>query len=152
MLNRYSIVIHPADSILRRFKTYKDILFNKIGKFGSRNSIAHITILEFVATEKELASIINKLIKITQRECSFDAVFNKVIYSETLFISPDKFGNEHFKSLLGRVRVRIKGEKNNSNAHLTIGRKLKPHQIENQMVFFPMFILIFTVINLLYGS
>ncbi|MBD8082381.1 2'-5' RNA ligase family protein [Chryseobacterium caseinilyticum] len=137
MLNRYSIVIHPDDPILTRFKSYKDTLFNKVGDFKSRDSKAHITILEFDATEKELANIIKKIIMIAQRECSFDSVFNNVIYSKTLLILPDTTGNEHFKGLLKRVRARIKGISNKSEAHLTIGRELKPHQIENSIGLFP---------------
>lgn len=137
MINRYSIVIHPEDPILTRFKSYKDTLFNKIGNFKSRDSKAHITILEFDATEKELASIIKKIIMIAQSECSFDSVFNNVIYSQTLLISTDIIGNEHFNGLLKRVRARIKGVTNKSEAHLTIGRELKPHQIENSIGLFP---------------
>ena len=136
MLNHYSIVIHPEDHIIELFKSYKDTLFSKIGKFGSRNSIAHITILEFSATEKELKTIIEKLIKIVRIENHFDAIFDKVVYSKNLFVSPDKDGNEHFKKLLVNVRTSIKGEKNKSDAHLTIGRNLKPDQIQNSIELF----------------
>lgn len=137
ILHRYSIVIHPDHPIIKRFKSYKDTLFHKVGMYGSRDSKAHITILEFKATERESRSIVEKIIKIAQSECSFYAVFNKVIYSQTLFVSPDKVGNEHFKRLLERVRARIKGINNRSEAHLTIGRELKPHQIENSIGLFP---------------
>lgn len=136
MLNRYSIIIHPEDSIIELFKSYKDTLFSKIGRFGSRNSAAHITILEFEATEKELPNIIEILLKIAQKESSFDVVFDKVIYSKTIFISPDKDGNACFKTFLKNVRQKIKGSKNTSGAHLTIGRELKPEQVENSQDLF----------------
>ncbi|MCX8524225.1 2'-5' RNA ligase family protein [Chryseobacterium formosus] len=134
MLNYYSIVIHPQDSIIELFKTYKGILFNKIGSFGSRNSIAHITILEFAATDEELKFVIEKLIKITQKETCFDALFDTVMCSSSskaIFVLPDKAGNEHFKKLLKNIRQKIRGKKNTSNAHLTIGRRLSPKQLEN---------------------
>lgn len=131
MLNRYSVVIHPNVSIINRFKLYKNTLFSKIGNYGSRDSMAHITILEFDATEKELENIIKKLYKIVQEEISFDAIFNQVIYSQTILVLPDNDGNEYFKKLLETVRARIKGIQNNSIAHLTIGRNLKPEQVAN---------------------
>lgn len=131
MLNRYSIIIHPEDSIIELFKSYKDTLFSKIGWFGSRNSIAHITILEFEAAEIELPDVIEKLVKIGQKESSFDAVFDKVIYSKTIFVSPNAQGKESFKKLFKNIRQKLNGENDKSSAHLTIGRKLSPEQIEN---------------------
>lgn len=140
MLNHYSIVIHPQDSIIELFKTFKSKLFDTIGTYGSRNSIAHITILEFEATEQKAKFVIEKLIKITQKEICFDTLFDTVIYSDfskAVFVLPDKKGNEHFKKLLKNVRQKIKGNKNKSNAHLTIGRKLSLEQIENSIGLFP---------------
>lgn len=133
MLHHYSIVIHPHENIIELFKSYKAILFNTIGNFGSRNSLAHITILEFDATDEEVKFIIEKLSRITQKEISFDSVFDTVICSDiskSIFILPDKSGNEYFKKLLKNVRQKIKENKNTTNAHLTIGRKLSPEQIE----------------------
>jgi len=133
MIKHYSIVIHPQNSIIELFKTLKSKLFVKIGTYGSYNSIAHITILEFDATEEELRFIIEKLERIALREISFDAVFDKVICSDlskAIFILPNKSGNEFFKKLLVKVRKQIKGDKNKYNAHLTIGRKLKPEQVK----------------------
>ena len=135
MLHRYSIIIHPNENIIELFKSYKEILFDTIGDFGSRNSLPHITILEFDATENELKSVIGKLVKITESEVSFRSVFNQVVYSTTVLVLPNR--NEHFKKLLDKVRNRIKGEKNKSNAHLTIGRNLKPEQIEKSQNLFP---------------
>lgn len=136
MINRYSIVIHPEDSIIKLFKFYKDTLFRKVGRFGSRNSIAHITILELEATENELPSIIEKLIKIGQKESSFNEVFDRVIYSNTIFVSPNLQGKESFTKLFKNIRQIFNGENDKSSAHLTIGRKLSPEQIENSQDLF----------------
>ncbi len=133
MLHHYSIVIHPQDSIIDLFKFFKKKLYNTIGKYGSYNSIAHITILEFDATDEELIFIIERLKRITLKEISFDTVFDKVICSESskaIFILPNKIGDEIFKKLLTKIRKQIKGDGNKSNAHLTIGRKLKPEQLK----------------------
>jgi 2'-5' RNA ligase len=115
-------------------------LYKKIGTYGSCNSIAHITILEFDATEQELKFIIEKLERITMREISFDAVFDKVIYSDSskaIFILPNKSGNEFLKKLLAKIRKQIKSDYNKSNAHLTIGRKLKSEQLKKSKDIFP---------------
>lgn len=69
LLNRYSVVIQPDDPDIIRFKFCKDKLSNTIGNYGSRNSMAHITILEFDATEEELVSIIEKLNKMLEKKC-----------------------------------------------------------------------------------
>lgn len=133
MLHHYSIVIHPHENIIELFKSYKATLFNTIGDFGSRNSLAHITILEFVASEQGVKFIIEKLTKITQKETSFDSVFDTVICSDiskSIFVLPNKNGNEYFKKLLKNVRQKFNGNKNTSKAHLTIGRKLSHEQIE----------------------
>lgn len=137
MLNRYSVVIHPDGSDIIRFGFYKDELFNKIGNYGSRNSKAHITILEFDATEKELVSIVEKLNKIAREEMPFDAIFDQFVYSKTILVLPDKDGDERFKKLLEKVRARIKGINNKIAAHISIGRKLTPEQIENSQNLFP---------------
>ena len=126
MLHHYSIVIHPHENIIELFKSYKATLFNTIGDFGSRNSLAHIT-------EQEVKFIIEKLTKITQKETSFDSVFDTVICSDiskSIFVLPNKNGNEYFKKLLKNVRQKFNGNKNTSKAHLTIGRKLSHEQIE----------------------
>lgn len=133
MVHHYSIVIHPQDSIIDLFKSFKNKLYNTIGNYGSYNSIAHITILEFDATDEELRFIIEKLERITLKEISFDAVFDKVICSDsskTIFVLPNKNGNEILKKLLIKIRKQIKGDSNKSNAHLTIGRKLKPEHLK----------------------
>ncbi|WP_027380075.1 hypothetical protein [Chryseobacterium daeguense] len=132
MLKTYSIVIHPQDSIIELFKTFKSKLYDTIGTYGSCNSIAHITILEFEATDEELKYIIEKLIMITQKQVSFNTIFDKVICSDSsksIIVLPCKSGNEIFKKLLRNVRQKINGYNNKSNAHLTIGRKLKPEQL-----------------------
>lgn len=135
MIHRYSLVIHPHKDIIELFKVYKDILFSKVEWFHSRDSIAHITILEFEATENEAKTVIEKIMKITDSEISFKAIFNQVVYSKNIFVLPN--GNEQFEKLLGRIRRRIKGVNNTSSAHLTIGRELKPEQIVKSQNLFP---------------
>jgi len=133
VLNHYSIVIHPQDPIIELFNSLKSKLLTKIGTYGSCHSTAHITILEYEATEEESKFIIEKLEKITFTEIPFDALFDQVIYSDSskaIFVLPDKSGNVFFKKLLAKIRKQIKGDSNKSGAHLTIGRKLNHEQLK----------------------
>ena len=135
----YSIVIHPKDPIIKLFRSFKNKLYNKIGVYGSCDSVAHITISEFKATDQELKYIIEKLRIIAQNEECFDTIFDKVIYSDrskSIIILPCEQGNENFKKLLRNVRQKIKGYNSKSNAHLTIGRKLTHDQLLKSMDLF----------------
>lgn len=57
-------------------------------------------------------------------------VFSSSESSKAIFILPNKIGDEIFKKLLTKIRKQIKEDGNKSNAHLTIGRKLKPEQLK----------------------
>ncbi|HTG66540.1 MAG TPA: hypothetical protein VL859_09210, partial [Flavobacterium sp.] len=61
MQNRYSLVISPSEEIIALVKTMKEELAKEIGWFHSKNSLAHITINEFMATENEIEIIKKQL-------------------------------------------------------------------------------------------
>lgn len=49
----YSIVVYPQKGIINKVKIMKDELADRIGNYKSRNSEAHITIIEFEADLNE---------------------------------------------------------------------------------------------------
>ena len=61
MKKKYSVAIHPSEAIILLVKDLKKKLFEEINWFHSKNSIAHITICEFEATDAEIEIIKNKL-------------------------------------------------------------------------------------------
>jgi hypothetical protein len=64
MENLYSLVIHPPEDILLLIKTMKEQLANEVGWYNSKNSVGHITICEFKATETAIESIKKQIIKL----------------------------------------------------------------------------------------
>ncbi|MBD8081050.1 2'-5' RNA ligase family protein [Chryseobacterium caseinilyticum] len=130
-VNHYSIVILPPDEVNEKVDELKRKLFTESGKeYSSRKSIAHITVQEFWATENKLNKIILKLIKVAREQKCFPAEFDKVICSEqTAFFSPNANSKNDLEKFIKRLRSEVKGHIT-SNAHISIGRKLSPQQIE----------------------
>ena len=60
MKKKYSVAIHPSEDIILLVKEMKKKLFDEVNWFHSKNSIAHITICEFEATDDEIEIIKNK--------------------------------------------------------------------------------------------
>ena len=127
----YSIIILPSVKVNEKVSELKMKLFTESGKeYSSRKSIAHITVQEFWATENKLEKIILKLVKIAREQKCFPAEFDKVICSEqTAFFSPKANSKDDLVKLIKRLRLEVKGHID-SNAHISIGRKLSPQQIE----------------------
>ncbi|GAA3950850.1 hypothetical protein GCM10022246_01670 [Pedobacter ginsengiterrae] len=51
---RYSIVVYPHKEIIGKVKIMKDKLAHGVGNYKSRNSEAHMTIVEFVLIQMNL--------------------------------------------------------------------------------------------------
>lgn len=64
MEKKYSIVIHPSQAIIDSIKEMKEFLALKVGWFNSKNSVAHITICEFIIEESQIDKFKQKLLKI----------------------------------------------------------------------------------------
>ena len=135
MRAHYSIIIQLNDDIIFLFKNLKELLKSKIGWYSSCNSEAHITILEFNATPEEARYIIEKLLKIVQKQVEFNATFTKISSSEhtaCTVVLPHKDYKKDFQKLFSRIRkyLNIKEPYNGSEAHISIGRKLSAQQLQ----------------------
>ncbi|MDP1818236.1 MAG: 2'-5' RNA ligase family protein, partial [Leadbetterella sp.] len=64
MLHRYSIAIHPSPELIVTIKNMKEQLAIEVGWFNSKNSVAHITICEFEADERDLERVKKQLERI----------------------------------------------------------------------------------------
>ncbi|WP_413998021.1 2'-5' RNA ligase family protein [Flavobacterium sp. W1B] len=133
MQNRYSIVISPPDTIIVLVKLMKEQLAEEIGWFHSKNSLAHITINEFMTTEIEIESIKKQLTAIcdtlepaTVHLNSFDTYPNGAF-----FIAPDENSKNELKKIIKQIHqlLRVKTLFKNNEPHLSIGRQLKPDEI-----------------------
>lgn len=130
-VNKYSVVILPSDKAIGKVDELKMRLHIESNEqYASYRSMAHITVQEFWATENKLNKIILKLIKIAREQKCFPAEFDKVICSEqTAFFSPKANSKDSLEKLIKRLRLEVKGHII-SSAHISIGRRLSPQQIE----------------------
>ncbi|OOG75179.1 hypothetical protein [Flavobacterium sp. A45] len=63
MEKTYSLDIHPRTHILALAMSMKEQLATEVGWFTIKNSLDHITIFEFNATEKGIEKIKNQISK-----------------------------------------------------------------------------------------
>lgn len=133
MQNRYSLVISPPVAIIDLVKSMKAQLADQIGWFHSKNSLAHITINEFMATDaeidkikKQLATISDSLKPTTVCLNHFDSYPNGAF-----FIAPDENSTEKLKKIFKHIHqfFRTKTLFKNNEPHLSIGRQLKTDQL-----------------------
>jgi len=129
---KYSIAIIPPTEIVSLIKSYKDLLATKIGSYKSRNAIAHITIKEFFANEKELELTCKQL----QRCCeSFKPIsihcnkFNSYPNNRTIFIEPDLNSKIKLLEIMKKVQksTTLKSNHLSSDPHISIGRGIQKY-------------------------
>ncbi|MEN9909618.1 MAG: hypothetical protein RLZZ540_2767 [Bacteroidota bacterium] len=133
MQNRYSLVISPSEEIIALVKTMKEELARETGWFHSKNSLAHITINEFIASEneieiikKQLDTIVESLKPVPVHLNAFDNYPNGAF-----FIAPDAVSKIDLKEIMKHVNqsFRAKTLLKNNEPHLSIARKLSPEHI-----------------------
>lgn len=129
----YSLVIHPPEDILILVKTMKEQLASKVGWYNSKNSVGHITICEFKATEtaiesikKQISTLCDSLTPATVHLNSFGSFPNGAF-----FIAPDKNSKKDLKHIMKRFNksLQIQGIKKSDNPHLSIARRLSPENL-----------------------
>lgn len=132
MEGKYSIALIPPPHIIQLFDDMKNQLFEKIEWFKSRNSKAHITIIEFYATEEQLQNIISKILKISDSIISVDVTFDHFdsFPNGAFYVAPDAASKDKLAVIMKRFHeaVKIISPTNriakSDNPHLTIGRQL----------------------------
>jgi len=146
--NLYSLVIHPPEEILILVKTMKEQLATEVGWFNSKNSVGHITICEFRATDtiieiikKEVSKLCNSLNPVNVRINEFGSFPNGAFY-----IAPDDDSKKDLKHIMKHFNksLRLHNMKKSDNPHLTIARRLSPENLEKAKNFFTKIDLNFT--------
>lgn len=141
MQNRYSLVISPPDDIIDLVKSMKLRLAKEIGWFHSKNSLAHITINEFMASESQIQDIKKELTDICDGLKAVPVYFDKfdTYPNGAFFIAPDETSKKEIKKIMKHIHQSFRYEilfKNNE-PHMTIARQLKPNKIEAAYRLFP---------------
>lgn len=131
----YSLVLHPSIEIIDKVAALKAKLTTKIRKYASRDSVAHVTIIKFLASQKELMIIEKKIEMFCNSQKQQKVIFNRLISSKksrTIFVIPDESSKTYLKNLLDDFRKRLKTRytKSGGEAHISIGRKLSSTQID----------------------
>lgn len=128
MENLYSLVIHPPEEILTLIKLMKDQLATKVGWYNSKNSIGHITICEFEATNEIIESIKKQTAKLCNSLTPVPIKLNEFgsFQNGAFFIAPDSDSKKDLKYIMTHINksLKIQNMKKSNNPHLTIARRL----------------------------
>ncbi|UKT65784.1 hypothetical protein [Pedobacter mucosus] len=132
---RYSVVVYPQKEIIANVRAIKDILADKVGYYASRNSEAHITILEFYANHKEFISCKLYVRNFCYSQKSQNVLFDNLIISDgngAVVLLPSANSKRYLRVLLKSFRDGLKSTDfvSGAGAHISIGRKLTPNQIK----------------------
>ncbi|BDU26836.1 2'-5' RNA ligase family protein [Flavobacterium sp. GSB-24] len=135
MEKKYSVVFHPSQDGIEIIKKLKLELFNKIGWYGSCNSVAHITIGGFKASENQLEKFIQKLSKIADTLIPIQIYldhFDAYEESRAFFISPNEDSKVNLKPMMKKIQetLLISIKDRSDDPHISIGRNLTPENIK----------------------
>lgn len=133
MQNRYSLVISPPENIIAEVKAMKEALAKEIGWYNSKNSLAHITINEFMASDSEIGLIKKQLSRICESLKPVAVCLNSLdtYPNGAFFIAPNEVSKIDLKQILKHINqsFRTKTVLKNNEPHLSIARKLSPEHI-----------------------
>jgi 2'-5' RNA ligase len=129
----YSLVIHPPEAILALVKSMKEELASKVGWFHSKNSVGHITICEFRATDAAIETIKNQISKLCDTLTPVEVYLNELgsFPNGAFFIAPDNDSKNNLKHIMKQFHksLRIQNMLKSDNPHLSIARKLSPENL-----------------------
>ena len=121
----YSLVIFPNPEQLALIKSYKQLLQNHIGWFGSANATAHITVINF-ENELSLQLHLDRIKEFCKTVVSQKVTLNAwdSFGERTFFIAPDQASQHYLDKLIIDLHQYLGFKINNAHAHLSIARGL----------------------------
>lgn len=128
---QYSLVILPTPEQSEFVKSYKQLLKNEIGWFGSANSRAHITIIQF-DNEMLLTLYIKQIREFCKTIVPQSITLNTwghFVNPYTFFIAPDKSSQQYLDKLIIDLHRYLGFKINTTHAHMSIARKLDTEKI-----------------------
>src|SRR6478609_9409780 len=129
----YSLVIHPPEEILALVKSMKYQLATEVGWYNSKNSVGHITICEFKATETAIETIKKQISKLCDLLVPVAVHLNEFgsFPNGAFFIAPDNDSKKSLKHIMKRCHksLLIPNIKKSDNPNPTIARRLKPENL-----------------------
>ena len=127
----FSLVIFPNSEQSTLINSYKELLKNHIGWFGSANSAAHITVINF-ENELSLQVCLDKIRQFCKTTIPHKVTLNSwnSFGEKTFFISPDQTSQEYLNSLIINLHQYLGFKIKNTHAHLSIARGLDANKMK----------------------
>ena len=140
MIDKYSIVFQPNENLIELVRAMKLELAEEIGWYNSRNSLAHISIVEFKAQVDEISRIHKQISRCSERFKpvtvhfqSFETYPNGALYLEVDTKSKEIL-KEYSRQLIDEFQIKL--SKKSNDPHLSIARKLDQEKIEKALKLF----------------
>ena len=126
---KYSLVIFPYLWQIEIIAQMKIKLKNKIVRFTSSNSQAHVTVAEF-DNDEDLLRYISRIKTFLNTVVPTEVIFNNLIFGrETCLILPDDHSKQFLNSLIASLHNHIGKGKTDLRAHISIARKLNEEKM-----------------------
>lgn len=127
----YSIVIFPNPEQITLVKSYKQLLKDNIGWFGSANSDAHITLINF-ENEFIFELYINQIRIFCNTIISKKVIFKTLdsFGNTTFYLAPDRDSQLYLDKIIIDLHKYLNFKINNVNSHLTIARGLNEEKMK----------------------
>lgn len=121
----YSIVLFPTPEQSALIKSYKQLLKNHIGWFGSANAAAHITVINF-DNEFSLKLHLEQIREFCKTVTSQNIILNSwnSFGERTFFIAPNETSQQYLNQLIIDLHQYIGFKIKTAHAHLSIARGL----------------------------
>lgn len=134
MEKHYSVAIYPSEEVIALVKSMKVGLAKEVGWFHSKNSVGHITICEFKATDSQIEIIKNQLSSVCSTLKPVDVCLNEFgsYTNGAFFISPDNDSKNRLKPIMKKVQESLHNlnMQKSDDPHLSIARRLTPKKLE----------------------
>lgn len=102
---QYLLAVMPNPEISSCVKEWKQLLIKEIGRFGSDNSLAHITIMGFNADSNQLFNWINKISTFCNNQPNHDIGFDGFapFGSYAYYINPNNTSEKYLNNLIRNI-------------------------------------------------
>lgn len=134
MEKHYSVVIYPSEAVIALVKSMKEGLAKEVGWFHSKNSVGHITICLFKATDEAIENIKKQLSSVCDTLEPVEVCMNEFgsYPNGAFFISPDQDSKGGLIHIMKRVQESLHNlnMQKSDDPHLSIARRLTPQKLE----------------------
>jgi len=134
MEKHYSVAFYPSEEVIALVKEMKETLAAKIEWFHSKNSVAHITICEFKASDAVIEKVKQQLVRLCDGFEPTEIILDRFdsYPNGAFFIAPDSTSINKLKPIMKRINdtLIIKNLHKSDAPHMSIARKLSTEKIE----------------------